>query len=161
MNHLKSPNSKNRKNVADAKKDPTSCLLTPGRWWQRESHMLSHSFQSAGYDSSEKPFQPGAHRSLSWPPGTLHESLLHSTYHRLPCFIVIYVCVCLPKETVGFQKRGQGLRALCLSSPVSDRMLDSYTFAELTSQPPMSGGIHLGGQKGLIGTYCYGFVTHN
>lgn len=34
MNLLKSPNSKNRKNFADARKDPTSCLLTPGRWWQ-------------------------------------------------------------------------------------------------------------------------------
>lgn len=70
---------------------------------------------------------------LSWSPGTLHESLLHSTYHRLPCFIVIYVCVCLPEETASFQSRGQGLCALCLPSLVSDRMLVSYTFAELTS----------------------------
>lgn len=44
-------------------------------------------------------------------------------------------------------RRGQGLCALCLPSLVSDRMLDSYTFAELTSQPLMSGG---GGEGGGI-----------
>lgn len=133
MNLLKSPNSKNRKSFADAKKDPTSCLLTPGRWWWWGAICSS-------IPSSLQAMPPP--KSLSnqelialypGPPGTLHESLLHSTYHRLPCFIVIYVCVCLPKETVGFQKRGQGLCAPCLPSPVSDRMLDSYPFAELTS----------------------------
>lgn len=71
----------------------------------------------------KKPSQPGTHCFLSRSPGTLHESLLHSTYHCLPCFIVIYVCVCLPKETVSCQSREQGLCALCLPSPVSDRML--------------------------------------
>lgn len=104
------------------------------------------------YASSQKPLQPRAHASLSRSPGTLHESLLHSTYHRLPCFIVIYVRVCLPQEAMSFQRGGQGLCVLGLPSLVPDRMLDAYAFAELASQPLMSGGRRGGGEGIHVGS---------
>lgn len=86
-----------QKFFADAKKRPPPPVFSPPEGGGGEEPYALDSFSSAGDASSPRPFQPRAHRYLSWSPGTLHESLLHSTYHRLPCFIVIYVCVCLPK----------------------------------------------------------------
>ena len=103
MNLLNIPKQQKQKNFAGAKKGPHLLSSYPwvvGARGYRGRAVCSPTPSSLQAMPPPKPSQPPTHRTLVQSPGTLHESLLHSTYHCLPCFIVIYVCVCFPRETV-------------------------------------------------------------
>ena len=96
MNLLNIPKQQKQKNFVGAINGPHLLYSYPwvvgARGWGRA--VCSPVRSSLQATPPLKPSQPPTHRILARSPGTLHESLLHSTYHCLPCFIVIYVCVC-------------------------------------------------------------------
>lgn len=106
MNLLNIPKQQKQKNFVGAINGPHLLYSYPrvvgARGWGRA--VCSPVRSSLQATPPLKPSQPPTHRILARSPGTLHESLLHSTYHCLPCFIVIYVCVYFPRVTVLLEK---------------------------------------------------------
>lgn len=80
----------------------------------------------------QKASGTGALCSLPRSPGTLHESVLLSSYHCLPCSIVSYEYV---SESLRRPQASQGGDLLCVPSASLNSALTRLTFTELTPGP--------------------------